>query len=122
MKKLLIILLFIPILSFSQNIGEKLPKDLIDSMDVKQSNLCKIYTYWTEDSSVVIGVDIKDDLIFTIDYIISKERVGQTGLNWLKPYKLVARNAFYDYRTGDFYFMVVEEDKFYIQRRNEKKI
>lgn len=122
MKNLLIILFFIPILSFSQNIGEKIPEELLNFMGMKQTEVCKIYTYYSEDSSIVIGVDIKDDLIFSIDYIISEEKVSNTGLEWLKSHKMVGRNIYYDHVKKDFYFIIYLENKIYIQRRNASRI
>ena len=122
MKKLLIILLFIPLFSYSQNIGEKVPKELINFMDCKATDVCKIYTYHSEDSSIVIGADIRDDLIFSIDYILSREKWAKTGSKWINSYKMIGLQMFYDEKRKDFYFIIALENKIYIQRRNASKI
>lgn len=122
MKKWLILLLLIPVLSYSQNIGSKLPKDLIESMEFKQTETCKIYTSFVNDSMTVIGVDIRDNAIFSIDYILLREKWQISGYKWINKYKLIGREMYYDTKTGDFYFVVYLENLVYIQRRNASRI
>ena len=94
----------------------------INFMDCKTTDVCKIYTYHSEDSSIVIGADIRDDLIFSIDYILSREKWAKTGLKWINSYKMVGMQVFYDEKRKDFYFIISLENKIYIQRRCGSKI
>lgn len=111
MKKLLIILLF-PILSYSQDIGDKFNFDGMKQIEYETFNM---YVYESKDSTCKISVS-KADNIISIDYVLSRELVAKKGLKWLP--RQIGDNVYYN---GDYYFVLPKKNHFLIQQRNVSK-
>ena len=120
MKKLLIILLFIPLFSYTQNIGEKIPLKIKSGMYSELTQDGVVYESEVEDSTVIIYT--KSDIIYAIDYIVSYGRWAKNELKWVTKHKAIGKNIFYDKINREYYFVVYTEGKFIIQVRNENKI
>ena len=121
MKTLILFLLF-PILSYSQNIGEKIPLNIDKGMLYDEMDNVIIHMSVLKDSTTIIATDKTTEKIVSIDYIIPLEKWQRDGLVWTTQYKAIGKNVFYNAKTGDYYFVVYTEGKFIIQVRNESKV
>ena len=121
MKTLILFLLF-PILSYSQNIGERIPLNIEKGMLCDEMDNVIIHMSVLKDSTTIIATDKTTENIVSIDYIIPLEKWQRDGLVWATQYKAIGKNVFYDAKTGDYYFVVYTEGKFIIQVRNESKV
>jgi len=110
-KYLTLLLILLSTLSYSQKIGYKTNIEGMDKIEYKNYDN---YTYESFDSTCYINAS-KDSTVLSIDYVISREKVSQNGLNWVIKHTQIAINVYYD---GDYYFILPRKDHFLIQVRN----
>lgn len=120
MKKLILILLFIPIFCLSQEIGEILPQRFLNKMEITTHDSLKIFTDIQKDSSTIIYTNFSNKII-AIDYIFDYKYAHDNNFLWLGEYDLIAPNLFKDL-DNNYYFVTNEKDKFYIRVRNASSI
>lgn len=113
---LFILLLFAPLFSYTQEIGSELSTQDREGLLKVEYDHCNKYMYLSDDSTVVYKTRKDDNLIWDIDYLISQEKVENSGLKWVIMYTQVGQNIFYNNDT--YYFILFTGTHYLIQIRN----
>jgi hypothetical protein len=119
MKRLIILLLFIPIISYSQKIGKEMPDYLTTQMQIDSREELVVYSDMRKDSSTVIYVE--GGRVVGIDYIFDYKYAHDNHFRWLGEFDLVAPNLFRDLDMI-YYHVSNDKNKFYIKVRDASKI
>jgi len=116
MKTLIILLMFLTSIAYTQEIGYPLQEDIKKRLDKTERPYCNTYSFMSEDSSVVFNTRKSDDVIWDINYTISQELATKNGLTWITKYTQIGQNLFYG--GGTYYFILFNGTHFLIQVRN----
>lgn len=120
MKRIIIIFLLTPLLSYAQEVGGVLSTKDKAGLIKTEFGHCNKYSFISEDSSVVFKTRKTDDLIWDIDYILSQKKVDENGLKWVIKHTQIGQNIFYN--KGNYYFVLYTNNHYLIQIRNASKV